>query len=404
MNTQHLIEQAKQHLNTLCVNIPTRKVGSQGNIQATRYVDKVLKSYNFQTEMPKFECIDWEEQGAFLTIESQSFAVFPGYYSLGCSVTAELVAASTCEELEQLNAEGKLLFLSGELAREQLMPKNFPFFNPEHHQHIIQLLETKNPAAIIAATARNPLLAGALYPYPLIEDGDFDIPSVYMTDKEGEKLSPLIGKTAKLVSDAERIPSHGYNVIGQKGRSYYPKVVFLAHIDTKPNTPGALDNGTGIVILLLLAELLKEYNGEPGVEILAVNGEDYYGAPGQIHYLTNNQDTLKDILLAVNMDLAGYYQGHTEYSLYNCPQTTTQAVHQAFSRFPDIVEGQPWYQSDHSVFIQQDVPALAITSETLIELSTYITHTPEDKPELMDPIKVVEIALGLKDLLLNQFR
>ena len=37
-----------------------------------------------------------------------------------------------------------------------------------------------------------------------------------------------------------------------------------------------------------------------------------------------------------------------------------------------------------------------------MELSTYITHTPEDRPELMDADKVVEIALALEDLLVNQ--
>ena len=222
-----------------------------------------------------------------------------------------------------------------------------------------------------------------------------------MTDKEGEKLLPLVGQTADFVSKATRIPSTGHNVIGRKDQTQTPKVVFLAHIDAKINTPGALDNGTGIVILLLLAELLKDYTGELGVEILAVNGEDYYGAPGQIHYLAHDQETLKDILLAVNADVAGYYQGKAEYSLYGCPEHTSQAIHQAFAPFPEIVEGQPWYQSDHSVFIQQGVPALAITSETFMKLSTYITHTPEDRPELMDADKVVEIALALEDLLVE---
>jgi aminopeptidase YwaD len=404
VDIQHLITQARQHLHTLCVDIPTRRVGSQGNIQATEYAAEVLTSFGFRVETPQFECIDWEGAGASLTLGDQSFEVFPGPYSLGCKVTAELAAAQTVEELEGLDAKGKLLLLHGELTKEQLLPKNFPFFNPEHHQRIIRLLESKQPAAIIAATGRNPGLAGALYPFPLIEDGDFDIPSVFMKDKEGETLAPLAGQTAELVSRANRIPSTGRNVIGRKGRSQNPKVVFLAHIDAKLNTPGALDNGTGVVILLLLAELLKEYKAELGVEILAVNGEDYYGAPGQLHYLAHNQETLKDILLAVNMDLAGYYQGNTEFSLYICPESTAQAVHREFSRCPEIVEGQPWYQSDHSVFIQQNVPALAITSELFMELSTNITHTPEDKPELMDPLKVVEIALALQDLLENQLQ
>ena len=118
-------------------------------------------------------------------------------------------------------------------------------------------------------------------------------------------------------------------------------MVFLAHIDAKINTPGALDNGTGVVILLLLAELLKDYTGELGVEILAVNGEDYYGAPGQIHYLAHNQETLKDILLAVNADVAGYYQGKTEYSLYGCPEHTSQAIHQRLLPSPKLSKDSP---------------------------------------------------------------
>ncbi|MEN8242717.1 MAG: M28 family peptidase [Chloroflexota bacterium] len=401
MDHKYLSERAKQHLNALCVEIPTRKVGSQGNRQATDYVAELLNSFGFQTETPEFECIDWEEQGASLNIENHNFEVFPSPYSRDCSLSAELVSASNVAELEQLDTDGKLLLLHGELTREQLMPKNFPFYNPEHHQQIIGLLESKHPAAIIAATSRNPQLAGALYPFPLIEDGDFEIASVYMKDKEGEKLLPLVGQTATLVSNAARIPSTGHNVIGHKGKSLTPKVVFLAHIDTKINTPGALDNGTGIVILLLLAELLKGYQGDLGVEILAVNGEDYYGAPGQIHYLAHNQDTLKDIQLAINTDVAGYYQGKTEFTLYGCPEKTAKAAYQAFSSFPEIVEGQPWYQSDHSVFIQQGVPAMAITSETFMKLSAYITHTPEDRPELMDASKIVDIAIALQNLLVS---
>ena len=38
-------------------------------------------------------------------------------------------------------------------------------------------------------TDRNPELVGALYPFPLFEDGDFDIPSVFMTGDEGLRLA-----------------------------------------------------------------------------------------------------------------------------------------------------------------------------------------------------------------------
>ena len=41
------------------------------------------------------------------------------------------------------------------------MPKNFPFYNPDHHKRIIDLLENKAPRAIVAATSRDPQMAGA---------------------------------------------------------------------------------------------------------------------------------------------------------------------------------------------------------------------------------------------------
>jgi hypothetical protein len=45
-------------------------------------------------------------------------------------------------------------------------------------------------------------------------------------------------------------------------------------------------------------------------------------------------------------------------------------------------------------------PALAITSEQFSYLSTYITHTEKDSPDLVKPTKLVEIALALHELLL----
>lgn len=54
--------------------------------------------------------------------------------------------------------------LKDELTREQLIPKGYPLYNPVPHQQFISLLEQKAPAAVIAATKRNPELAGGAYP------------------------------------------------------------------------------------------------------------------------------------------------------------------------------------------------------------------------------------------------
>lgn len=77
---------------------------------------------------------------------------------------------------------------------------NFVFYNPDSHQEIIQLLETGKPLALLCATERNAATAGGVYPFPLFEDGDFDIPSVFMKDTEGEKLLNCLGQQVTLVS------------------------------------------------------------------------------------------------------------------------------------------------------------------------------------------------------------
>ena len=401
MTFAHLSEKAETYLQSLCLEIPHRRVGSEGNRAATAFFARTIASFGFETERSEFDCLDWAHGEARLRAGGESFEAFISPYSLGCHLTASLAVVSTVSELEKVEAEGKVLLLHGEIAKEQLMPKNFSFFNPEEHQKIVHLLETKSPAAIITATSRNPELAGGLYPFPLIEDGDFDIPSVYITDREGERLAKLAGREVWLEIEAERIPAKGYNVIARKGTGWERRIVLCAHIDTKEGTPGALDNATGITVLLLLAELLGEYAGDIGIEIVALNGEDDYSAAGQLLFLRENANTLAQVILGINIDVAGYCEGRTEYSLYGCPDEIAGLIRKTFSDLEDMVEGEPWYQSDHSLFVQNQVPAMAITSEQFMQLSTHVTHTPKDSPEIVDSDKLVAVALVLRGLLLD---
>lgn len=401
MLSTRLSKKAGAYLQKLCQEIPHRRVGSKGNQQATDFFAKKAASFGFQTGCPQFECLDWSQGGAHLTVDGKPFEALISPYSLGCHVNAPFSAVSTVEELETADSADKILLLRGGIAKEQLMPKNFTFYNPEHHQKIIRLLETKAPLAIIAATSRNPELAGGMYPFPLIEDGDFDIPSVYMTDEEGDRLAKHVDKEISLVINATRIPSTGCNIIARKGGTLGRRVVICAHIDTKEDTPGALDNATGIAVLLLLAELLEDYSADLGIEIVALNGEDDYSAAGQVQYLRDTAGRLAEVVLGINIDVAGYHQGNSVYSLYDCPQELASPICTAVSSQKGIIEGEQWYQSDHMIFVQNQRPALAITSDRFMELSTHITHTPGDTPDLVDQDKLVNIALALRDLLLD---
>jgi aminopeptidase YwaD len=190
-------------------------------------------------------------------------------------------------------------------------------------------------------------------------------------------------------------------VIGLRGDDPGKRVVVTAHIDAKLGTPGAVDNATGVIVLLLLAELIQDHHDAPPLEIAVLNGEDYYDASGEKLFVEDNTGRFEEILLGINIDGAGFKRGPSAYSLYECPSELEELVSSVFSSFPELVSGEAWYQSDHSLFIQNGVPAMAITSKELVELSTYVTHTPKDNPEIVEPEKIVDIALALRELMIG---
>ncbi|MCJ7520314.1 MAG: M28 family metallopeptidase, partial [Anaerolineaceae bacterium] len=339
-----------------------------------------------------------------LSADGQVFEAFISPHSLGCDIAAPLVSVSTVEELHEIEAKGMLLLLHGEIAKEQLMPKNFVFYNPEEHQRIYRLLEEKQPMAVITATTRNPDAVGAIYPFPMIEDGDFDIPTAFMTAEDGAKLAAFAGTLVSLKMDSIRIPSTGENIVARKGSRMDRKVVVCAHIDTKENTPGALDNASGVAILMLLAELLKDYQDKLGVEIVALNGEEYYCAPGQMEYLRLTEGTWQNIVLAINLDDIGYFKDRSAYSLYGVPEDVSKIVRTVYNGRKGFFEGPAWYQSDHGIFMAKGIPAMAITEESYMELLAEITHSPKDRPDIVDPGKLTGNAEALYDFIIAMDR
>jgi aminopeptidase YwaD len=217
---------------------------------------------------------------------------------------------------------------------------------------------------------------------------------------EGRKLLGYIGKTVTLRSKSQRIPGKGYNIIASKGKTLGERIVITAHIDAKKGTPGAIDNATGVVILLLLAALLKDYAGDKRIELVALNGEDYYAVPGQMLYIAKNRGCFDQILLNINIDGAGYKEGASAFSFYGLPEEMEKQALEVMSQFPGIKQGVQWYQGDHSMFTQHGRPAIAVSSNWFTENidSQEITHTPKDNINIVNPLKLVEIAEALNQM------
>ena len=196
---------------------------------------------------------------------------------------AELVGAG--------RAEGTVLLLHGDLVREPLMPASFPFYAVPEHDRIRELLAGSGAVAVVSATGRSPQTAGAVEPFPFVEDGDFPVPAADVHVRELPRLLAWTGRPVRIGIDAHRRPARARNVEARLGRDGR-RVVVIAHVDSKPGTPGALDNAAGVVAVLQLAALLVDHRGRPwelpAVEILVVNGEDYFSAAGEVDWLRRN--------------------------------------------------------------------------------------------------------------------
>ncbi len=400
---------AAGYIQSLCSH-PDRHPGRPGNHAATELFARVAGGAGLEVEVRELDCLDCQASSARLSLEGAAGegieglrSLRPGPYTLGCDVYAPLAAAGTIEELEAGGRDGRfagaILLLHGELCREQLTPRGYPFYEMEGHVRIHAVLDAARPAAVVAATGRDPNLAGGAYPFPFIEDGRVDLPNAYLTDVEGERLLGRVGERARLRIESRRISARAQHVVARAPGSGAGRVVVCGHVDTKMGTPGALDNATGAAALMALATLLRGRRGRLTVELVAINGEDYYDAIGEKRFIADNEGRWGEIVLGLNADGAGWRDHDTEVSLYGCDERLAAAVRGAMAHRPGLVEGEPWYQSDHSIFLMKGRPAVAVTSSGFAQLCAEVTHTQADSPEIADPEKVAEIARFYADVI-----
>jgi aminopeptidase YwaD len=267
------------------------------------------------------------------------------------------------------------------------------FYNPENHQKIIKLLENKKPSGIVTIAHDDKAV------FPIIEDGDFCIPSAYVSKSEGEKIISHINYEAALKIVSERKESQGANVIGLKQGKNKQKIVVCAHFDTKPTTPGAIDNASGTAVLLRIAELMRDKKIDNNLELVAFNGEDYYSVPGQMQYLNDN--VMENIALVINVDGVGIKNRKIGVAYINIEESRREKFLELHHEYKNIRQIEPWVQGDHSMFTMQGIPALAITSEDIFDLLESIIHSPEDTFDKVDHNLIEETARFVIDILLQ---
>jgi len=317
--------------------------------------------------------------------------VFPGPFSPGFDKLCDAVAVSSTSQLKRARCEGKIVLLRGEIAKEPLMPRGFPFYFPDTHKEIYALLDERRPAAVLAVTGRHP--ASGLEPFPLFDDATFRTPSAYMSEAAVEELLAAKGRI-RLKIDSKTFPETGEQVVAVKKAAggSQGKIAIFAHMDTAYGTPGALDNAAGVAVLLRVMVALKDYAGPYDLEFIPFNGEDSPMVKGQLAYLEKFGGEMGDIRLAINIDAAGAKGSKTAVSTYNIEAERQGWLDGEMARHRRIERGPEWVEGDHSIFVFQGVPCLAVTSSTLRDHVMSVSHTSQDTLEDVDLSLLVEAA------------
>jgi len=386
-----------EHLNEL-TRFEDRHVGGPGNHAATTYFAEKVAAFGWKVARSEFDCLEWEFGTARIEVGGEVFSAHVGPYSMPIDRTLPLAAASSVEEIEAGGIEGAVLLLHGPITAGQLMPKAFTFYNPAEHKRIISALETTAPAAVVAATGTDPYMVGGQSPFPLFEDGDFDIPNAYLLDTEGERLLRHVGATASVSIESKRVPATAEHVIATLPGVLPGRIVVSAHIDSRKGSPGALDNATGVATLLGLAELLGgsgAWDG-PTIELVPFNGEDNYANPGELIWEAENEGRWGDIVLGINVDDSGQRDAENNVSFYSCPPAIEAAVREAMTGHDRLSEGPQWMQGDHAILGIHGVPAIAVASSEMYRFMEHYAHTDKDTLDLADSALVADAAVFIR--------
>lgn len=358
-----------------------RDLGTERNRLATAYVSERLRDCGLAVEALQFEVPEWRFGRAAVHAEGLELPAHPGPYSPALADLGPLVVIRSAEELEKIEGPGAVLLLRDEIAATQFTPRDYPFYSNPAHGAVLDALEAARPVAVIAATSEC-AMTGAMSPFPLIEETRFAVPSAYLSAEAGVLLAEHAGENVSVSIESEVRPSTGEQPVARRRGHSAERVVVSAHVDSKPQSPGAIDNAAGVAVMLAVADLLRDVALEHAIEFVPFNGEDHVLAPGELAWLAENAD-LSDVKLNINIDAAGLPGGPSAYSLYGVDEAI-RAVAVAAARGTSVAEGPQWPASDHMIFVMRGIPAMAITSSDFTRASRGFSHTPADTPAILD--------------------
>jgi aminopeptidase YwaD len=177
------------------------------------------------------------------------------------------------------------------------------------------------------------------------------------------------------------------NIIGRLPGARKERIILAAHYDTVFNTNGAFDNGSGISVMLTLAEeIAKRKIWDTSFEFIAFSSEEYLGLGDEV-YLQHYKESLPDALAAMNFDGVGQSLGTNNITLMSGSNELQNHLRTIKNDFPAVQWTSPWYESNHYTFFSNGVPSIPFSCGGVSDL----LHTTDDTIRWISPDKLAEV-------------
>ena len=354
-NNRSLGERAYQHIHKLAVDIGPRLSATPANLAAAEYIRQTLTDFGYLIEAQPFDAFAWHETSATLEAGGRFFPAAANTFSPACSLAAPLVAACSLAELKAAELGGRIALLYGDLTKSPISPKSWFLFS-DWESEVVSRLESGQPLAVITVQTRPGEIER------VTEDWDFKLPSLVVSAHTGRELLQLPpASTVRIQIDADLKPGQTANIVARKTGARSERVVVMAHYDTKPDTAGALDNASGVGVLLALAEQFAAQDLGCALELIAFANEESVPV-GDNEYLRLGEHYFPEITAAINFDGVGQIVAANSITAITCAPRFKTQVEKLAQAWPGVVWVEPWPQSNHSTFSWRGVPSLAFSS------------------------------------------
>ena len=242
---------------------------------------------------------------------------------------------------------------------------------------IVFLSKGKYPPSL-SVSAADPARPAALFPIPVLMLGGAD----------SETVERLLGKGAVrarfMAQPRLRGPGVAHNVVGEvPGRVPGEVVILGAHLDSVAGSPGAFDDGAGVVTTLEVARLVRASGPtRRTLRVVAFTGEEL-GLVGSRAYVDQHRDELGGVTAMVQID--GVTQVWTDWMVFG-REDVKAGLQKALSPLgttggtPRLAPLGPLFLtfSDHGPFALEGIPTtFAVKRDEVLGPEPKI-HTPED--------------------------